>query len=90
MEEEDWTKEVSKTSKFLDMVVFEDPCTHYKTKGKITLSPMETIILIPSELTHLKSLVRIVRMIKFEKTRWPQGYNPIKGKRKKLASICFG
>jgi hypothetical protein len=38
----------------------------------------------------LKSLVRIVRMIKFEKTRWPQGYNPIKGKRKKLASICFG
>jgi len=60
---------VSKTSKFLDMVVFEDPCTHYKTKGKITLSPMETIILIPSELTHLKSLVRIVRMIKFEKTK---------------------
>jgi hypothetical protein len=51
------------------MVVFEDPCTHYKTKGKITLSPMETIILIPSELTHLKSLVRIVRMIKFEKTK---------------------
>jgi hypothetical protein len=39
---------------------------------------METIISIPSEFEHLKSLVKMVRMIKYEKAKWPQGYNPIK------------
>ncbi len=30
-------------------------------KGKITLSPMETILMIPGELEHLKSLVKLAR-----------------------------
>jgi len=30
-------------------------------KGNISLSPMETILMIPRELEHLESLVRLVR-----------------------------
>ncbi len=30
-------------------------------KGKISLSPMETILMIPGELEHLENLVRLVR-----------------------------
>jgi hypothetical protein len=30
-------------------------------KGKISLSPMETILMIPGELEHLESLVKLVR-----------------------------
>ncbi len=30
-------------------------------KGKISLSPMETILMIPGELEHLESLVRLAR-----------------------------
>ncbi len=30
-------------------------------KGKISLSPMETIIMIPGELEHLESLVKLAR-----------------------------
>lgn len=30
-------------------------------KGKISLLPMETIFMIPSELEHLKNLVKLVR-----------------------------
>ncbi len=34
--------------------------SHY-IKGKISLSPMETILLIPGELEHLESLVKLAR-----------------------------
>ncbi len=30
-------------------------------KGKISLSPMETILMIPGELEHLESLVKLAR-----------------------------
>ncbi len=30
-------------------------------KGKITLSPMETVLMIPGELEHLESLVKLAR-----------------------------
>jgi hypothetical protein len=30
-------------------------------KGKISLSPMETILMIPKELEHLESLVKLAR-----------------------------
>jgi predicted aspartyl protease len=30
-------------------------------KGKISLSPMETVLMIPGELEHLESLVKLVR-----------------------------
>jgi hypothetical protein len=33
----------------------------YFIKGKISLSPMETILMIPGELEHLESLVRLAR-----------------------------
>ncbi len=35
-------------------------CSHF-IKGKISLSPMETIFMIPRELEHLESLVRLAR-----------------------------
>jgi hypothetical protein len=31
------------------------------TKGKVSLSPMETILMIPGELEHLESLVKLAR-----------------------------
>jgi hypothetical protein len=34
--------------------------SHFQ-KGKISLSPMETILMIPRELEHLEILVRLVR-----------------------------
>lgn len=34
--------------------------THF-IKGKVYLSPMETILMIPSELEHLDNLVKLVR-----------------------------
>ncbi len=30
-------------------------------KGKISLSPMETVLMIPGELEHLESLVKLAR-----------------------------
>ncbi len=30
-------------------------------KGKVSLSPMETILMIPGELEHLESLVKLAR-----------------------------
>jgi hypothetical protein len=33
-------------------------------KGKISLSPMETVLMIPSELEHLESLVKLARRIR--------------------------
>ncbi len=36
-------------------------------KGKISLSPMETILMIPGKLEHLESLVRLVRQKKDSK-----------------------
>jgi hypothetical protein len=33
-------------------------------KGKFSLSPMETILMIPWELEHLESLVRLARQKK--------------------------
>jgi len=30
-------------------------------KGKISLSPMETILMIPRELEHLENLIRLAR-----------------------------
>ncbi|CAK9858399.1 unnamed protein product [Sphagnum jensenii] len=37
-------------------------------KGKISLSPMETVLMIPRELEHLESLVKLVRRKKDAKT----------------------
>ncbi len=36
-------------------------------KGKISLSPTETIIMIPSELEHLESLVKLARRKRYSK-----------------------
>jgi hypothetical protein len=37
-------------------------------KGKISLSPMETILMIPRELEHLESLVKLARRKKDAET----------------------
>jgi hypothetical protein len=37
-------------------------------KGKISLSPMETVLMIPSELEHLENLVKLARRRRDSKT----------------------
>jgi len=46
--------------------------THF-IKGKVYFSPMETILMIPSELEHLHNLMKLVRRkinSKFETTKY--------------------
>jgi predicted aspartyl protease len=43
-----------------DVVVRSKILSHF-IKGRISLSPMETILLIPGELEHLESLVKLAR-----------------------------
>jgi hypothetical protein len=43
-----------------DMSVRSKILSHF-IKGKISLSPMETILMIPGELEHLESLVKLAR-----------------------------
>jgi len=52
--------------------------THF-IKGKVYLSPMETILMIPSELEHLDNLVKLVRRkkkFKFETTKYLWSQHP--------------
>jgi hypothetical protein len=43
-----------------DVAVRSKILSHF-IKGKVSLSPMETILLVPGELEHLESLVKLVR-----------------------------
>jgi predicted aspartyl protease len=43
-----------------DIAVRSKILSHF-IKGKISLSPMETILMIPGELEHLESLVKLAR-----------------------------
>ncbi len=43
-----------------DTIVRSKILSHF-IKGKISLSPMETILMIPRELEHLESLVKLAR-----------------------------
>jgi hypothetical protein len=43
-----------------DTTVISKILSHF-VKGKISLSPMETFLMIPSELEHLESLVKLAR-----------------------------
>jgi len=36
-------------------------------KGRISLTPMETVLMIPGELEHLESLVKLARKKKMQK-----------------------
>jgi hypothetical protein len=48
------------TSMSRDVSVKSKILSHF-IKGKISLSPMETVLMIPGELEHLKSLVKLAR-----------------------------
>ncbi len=43
-----------------DVAVRSKILSHF-IKGKVSLSPMETILLVPGELEHLESLVKLAR-----------------------------
>jgi len=48
------------TSAIRDSTVRSKILSHF-IKGKISLSPMETVLMIPGELEHLESLVKLAR-----------------------------
>jgi hypothetical protein len=52
--------ERERTSMSKDVYVKSKILSHF-IKGKISLSPMETVLMIPGELEHLESLVKLAR-----------------------------
>jgi hypothetical protein len=46
---------------FARNLIIRSKILHHFIKGKISLSPMETILVIPSELESLESLVKLIR-----------------------------